>query len=127
MKRVHESLVVLPFLLKELDKPNVHRILDLLSHAIPKYDHAYNISVVGFGRKNQSVKKTYRRGNNVGNHLWIVRMNLTDAWIADYEMAKWYSNINDLSSTAQTSSNATAVRLNGQLLTICLFRFAPAL
>jgi len=65
-----------------LDKPNLHRLLELAMHTIPVYGHVHHISDLTYEHKHQSLKRAYHRANNhqKGNHHWAVRMEMYDQW-----------------------------------------------
>lgn len=107
--------------LSMLDKPNVYRIIELVVHTIPKYGHALHISDLVFEHNHKNVKNMYRRGNSDGNSIWVVQMNLINDWLDKVAMREWFKR------TERSQAGNLQVRLYEEVLTSCLFKFAPAL
>jgi len=90
-----------------LDKPNLHRLLELVVHTIPMYGHAHNISDLTFEHKHQSLKRAHHRANNheKSNHHFSVRAELFDVWRARVTGAYYR-----LSSSESTEEVTVAAR-----------------
>jgi len=64
-----------------LDVPNLHRLLELTIHTLPRYGHIRNVSDLTFEHKHQSLKRSFHRGGgNQANHNWSLQSDLTDEW-----------------------------------------------
>jgi len=81
LQKVNDFYIAHPGLGGLLDVPNLHRLLELTIHTIPRYGHIRNVSDLTFEHKHQSLKRTYHRGGgNQENHNWAVESDITDEW-----------------------------------------------
>jgi len=65
---------------KVLDVPNLHRLLELVIHTVPKYGHVRHISDLTFEHKHQALKSAYQRGSNQEPGNWALRTDLMEQW-----------------------------------------------
>jgi len=65
-----------------LDRPNIHRLLELTVHTVPLYGHIHHVADLTFEHKHQGLKQAYQRANNheASNHHWGFTMDLFDCW-----------------------------------------------
>jgi len=65
-----------------MDRPNIHRLLELVVHTVPLYGHIHHVADLTFEHKHQGLKQAYQRANNhdESNHHWGFRMDLLDSW-----------------------------------------------
>jgi len=65
-----------------LDRPNIHRLLELTVHTVPLYGHIHHVADLTFEHKHQGLKQAYQRANNreAKNHHWGFSMDLYDCW-----------------------------------------------
>jgi len=81
LREVNDFHIAHPTLGRLLDVPNLHRLLELTIHTIPRYGHIRNVSDLTFEHKHQSLKRSYNRGGgNQENHNWAVQSDITDEW-----------------------------------------------
>ena len=53
-----------------LDKPNLHRIIELTMHTIPLYHHTRHVSDLFFEKKHRSLKRSIERAKQTDNNEW---------------------------------------------------------
>jgi len=63
-----------------LDKPNLHRLRELVIHTLPKFGHVRHISDLTYEHKHQALKKGYQRGNNTENNNFALRTDVYQNW-----------------------------------------------
>jgi len=56
-----------------LDKPNVHRLLELYVHTVPAFGHARQVSELTFERAHQPLKRIWEQHNGKNRHYSMVR------------------------------------------------------
>lgn len=84
MNKVHTCITSGVIVASVMDKPNFHRLIELVVHTIPRFGHARFVSDLTFEHKQKNLKKLYRRGNNMGyNHLWSITPELFEKWTTD--------------------------------------------
>lgn len=66
---------------KELDKPNLHRLLELYVHTIPLYRHARNIGEMVFENFHQCLKRSLRRNTHHDKHISAVENVILADWL----------------------------------------------
>ena len=67
-----------------MDKPNLHRLLELFVYTIPTYGHVRNISEMGFEEFHQKLKPMLKRGTHHNKHLMSVESLLVNDWISRF-------------------------------------------
>lgn len=77
---VHEVCVSHPNLGEELDKPNLHRILELAFHTIPVFGCARNVSEMTFEGAHQPLKRVLERTTHHEAHVSAVNHSLCHDW-----------------------------------------------
>ena len=65
---------------KRLDKPNIHRVLELYQSTIPNYSHALFTLDMGFEHNHQPLKSSLLRNTNINCHLSAVYQSLGSDW-----------------------------------------------
>ena len=71
-----------PCLKPFLDKPNVHRLLELAVHTIPVYSHALLVAEMMFESGHQLFKHSLSKSTNPSAHLYASRLNLARDWLS---------------------------------------------
>ena len=65
---------------QELDKLNVHRLVELFHHSIPRYGHVSNFDELAFESSHQPLKRAMERSNRNRGHLYSMRATLANEW-----------------------------------------------
>ncbi len=86
---------------KELDKPNLHRLLELYISSIPLFGHVRNFSELVFEHFHQSLKSRIRQKTHLDKHITAVEAVLFEDWLGRLhnalEMATIQGNANSSS------------------------------
>ena len=72
--KIHGSLS------KLIDKPNIHRLLELVTHTIPILSHCHLISEMLFESAHQPLKFSLSRNSNKNGHIYAVDLVLSKDW-----------------------------------------------
>ena len=64
----------------ELDKPNLHRVVELYHHSIPRYGHMSVIDELKFEAAHQPLKRSLSRSNHKHGHNYSIRNTLANEW-----------------------------------------------
>jgi len=67
--------------LKIIDKPNVHRVLELYIHTIPAFGHVRHIQELTFEHMHQSLKRIWEKHNSSEQHIAAVKESLFNDYI----------------------------------------------
>ncbi|MEM1283339.1 MAG: hypothetical protein AAGG81_07280 [Chlamydiota bacterium] len=65
-----------------IDKPNVHRLLELTIHTIPLFSHALFISEMVFEGAHQPLKFSVSRSSNPNAHMYATQLILIRDWLS---------------------------------------------
>jgi hypothetical protein len=65
---------------KYLNKPNVHRLLELYTHTIPAFGHSRHVQELLFETAHQPLKRAISRSNQRDPHLAAVTATLANDW-----------------------------------------------
>jgi hypothetical protein len=65
---------------KHLNKPNVHRLIELYSHAIPSFGHCRHVQELLFETAHQPLKRAITCSNQRDPHISAVTSTLTNDW-----------------------------------------------
>ena len=65
---------------KELDKPNLHRLLELYTHSIPALGHVRNFNELVFECAHQPLKRTMAGSNFHDSHIQGIDHAIADDW-----------------------------------------------
>jgi hypothetical protein len=65
---------------KHLNKPNVHRLLELYTHTIPAFGHCKHVQELLFETAHQPLKRAIARSNQRDPHLSAVTATLANDW-----------------------------------------------
>ena len=65
---------------KELDKPNIHRLVELYQHSIPTFGHPSVFDELIFEAAHQPLKKALSRSNYKQGHLYAMRSVISNEW-----------------------------------------------
>lgn len=104
VKKVNDCLISGVTAAVALDKPNLHRLLELVMHTIPRFGHARFVSDWTSEHKHKDLKPLYRRGNNLGyNHVWSFTQELFDFWKTDLAYAFRESELENISAPVKPS------------------------
>ncbi len=68
----------------ELDKPNLHRLLELYVTTIPTYGHARNISEMVFETFHQRLKRNLKKSTHLNKHIVSVENVLINDWLSRF-------------------------------------------
>ena len=79
VKRVCASY---PWLKAHIDKPNVHRLLELSVHTLPIFAHVLLIAELVFEGAHQPFKKALGRSSNGNAHIYASHMILSRDWLS---------------------------------------------
>ena len=71
-----------PWLKMHLDKPNVHRLLELSVHTVPLYGHALLVAEMIFEAHHQQFKSDMSSSSNQNAHVYASRLELVRDWLA---------------------------------------------
>lgn len=70
-----------PELKVHLDRPNVHRLLELAVHTIPLYSHASFVAEMVFESAHQPLKASLGRSTNPNAHIYATQVILARDWL----------------------------------------------
>lgn len=76
-----------------LDKPNLHRLPELVVHSIPIYRHCNFFSDSLFEAKHQRMKRNYHRNKNEDRNVWAVHADAIYEW--KEKLARVYIKLDD--------------------------------
>ena len=65
---------------KHLNKPNVHRLLELYTHTIPSFGHCRHVQELLFETAHQPLKRAISRSNQRDPHISAVTATLANDW-----------------------------------------------
>mgnify|MGYP003438799006 FL=1 len=65
---------------KYLNKPNVHRLLELYTHTIPAFGHSRHVQELLFETAHQPLKRAISRSNQRDPHIHAVTATLANDW-----------------------------------------------
>lgn len=80
-KGVHRYSKSHPSLIKNIDRPNVHRLLELAIHTIPNYSHVSFICELVFEAAHQPLKFFLSRNHSADSHIHAVHSILAKDWL----------------------------------------------
>ena len=63
---------------RELDKPNVHRVVELYHHSVPRYGHVCVFDELSFEAAHQPLKRGLGRSNHQLGHMYSMRAVLAN-------------------------------------------------
>ena len=69
-----------PALCPVLDKPNVHRLVELYMHSIPRLGHVKTFDELQFEAFHQPLKRALARSNHHNGHVYSMRMVIANEW-----------------------------------------------
>ena len=64
----------------ELDKPNIHRLVELYHHSVPRYGHVRNFDELPFEAAHQPLKRALGRSNNRKGHIFAIQRVIANKW-----------------------------------------------
>ena len=70
-----------PHLACHIDRPNMHRILELAYHTIPLYNHIRFICELVFESSHQPLKFYLSRNHSLNSHIYAVQLVLAKDWM----------------------------------------------
>lgn len=70
-----------PSLSSYIDRPNIHRLLELVHHTIPRYNHISYFCELVFESSHQPLKKFLSRNHTLNSHVYAVQLNLAKDWL----------------------------------------------
>ena len=73
--RSHPNLAV------HVDKPNTHRLLELVQHTIPLFNHVAFICELVFESAHQPLKYFLSRNHTLGSHIYAIQLVLAKDWL----------------------------------------------
>jgi hypothetical protein len=65
---------------RTLNKPNVHRLLELYAHTLPAFGHVGHFQELLFETAHQPLKRGIKRSNNRDPHIYAVQAVLANDW-----------------------------------------------
>ena len=65
---------------KNLNKPNVHRLVELYTHTIPSFGHCRHVQELLFETAHQPLKRAITRSNQRDPHISAVTGTLANDW-----------------------------------------------
>ena len=77
---VNDLCALHPRVRSELDKPNIHRFLELYVHSLPKVRHIALIQELILESGHQPLKKAFKRSNHHNAHEFAINRVLADDW-----------------------------------------------
>lgn len=80
-KAVHKYCKSYPSLAGHIDRPNVHRLLELAIHTIPNYNHLCYICELVYESAHQPLKYFLSRNHTSGSHLNALHHILAKDWL----------------------------------------------
>lgn len=81
VKSVHTYCKSYPTLSSHIDRPNVHRLLELVIHTIPAYNHVSYICELVYESAHQPLKFYLSRNHSANSHIYAVQLILAKDWI----------------------------------------------
>ena len=69
-----------PDLRRYLDKPNLHRVVELFHHSVPRYGHISVFDELPFEAAHQPLKRALGRSNNAEGQIYSMRCILSNDW-----------------------------------------------
>ena len=99
VKAVNEYNKSYPGLAFQVDKPNIHRVLELFQHTVPLFNHLVFICELVFESAHQPLKYFLSRNHTLGSHIYAVQLVLAKDWLVRLSCL-WniYSDINETTS-----------------------------
>ena len=64
-----------------IDRPNIHRLIELVFHTIPLFNHLIYICELVFESSHQPLKFQLSRNNTLNSHVFAVHRNLAKDWL----------------------------------------------
>jgi len=98
---------------KIIDKPNVHRVLELYVHTIPAFGHVRHVQELTFEHMHQSLKRIWEKHNASELHLDVVKESLFNDYIHRLFQARKRALSQDTSSD-NTALNDILKLLHGR-------------
>ena len=82
---------------KAIDKPNIHRLVELYYHSIPRFGHVSLFQELVLEGGHQPLKKGIQRSNNHNPHLHAMTRHLADDWMKRVGDKTWaFSNLKQM-------------------------------
>ena len=81
VKSVNKFYESFPSLACHVDRPNAHRLLELVSHTIPTFNHIAYICELVFESAHQPLKYFLSRNHTLHSHIYSVHLNLAKDWL----------------------------------------------
>ena len=81
IKSVDKFVRNYPLLACHIDRPNVHRLLELTTHTIPLYNHMRYICELVFESSHQPLKFFLSRNHSLNSHVYAVQLVLAQDWM----------------------------------------------
>ena len=99
VKAVNEYNKIYPGLAVHVDKPNIHRVLELFQHTVPLFNHLVFICELVFESAHQPLKYFLSRNHTLGSHIYAVQLVLAKDWLVRLSCL-WniYRDINETTS-----------------------------
>lgn len=85
-KSVHRYCKSNPSLARHIDRPNVHRLLELSIHTIPNFNHLGYICELVYESAHQPLKYFLSRNHTAGSHIYALQLILAKDWL----VRLWY-------------------------------------
>ena len=64
----------------DLDKPNVHRMIELYQHTLPRFGHMPTVDELPFEAAHQPLKRALSRSNHKDGHVFATKSVLANDW-----------------------------------------------
>lgn len=81
VKAVDKFNATCPSLASYVDRPNTHRLLELVFHTIPAFNHLAYICELVFESAHQPLKFFLSRNHTLNSHIYSVQLNLAKDWL----------------------------------------------
>ena len=116
VKSVDEVCSRSPQSKQQMDKPNLHKLLELHVHTIPAFGHVREITELVFELAHQPLKRCIARSNNRMSHLFAVEHCVANDWqgrlaaLQNYlspHLSDTVPNFRDSSKTSEYIPNET--------------------
>ena len=93
-----------------IDLPNVHRLLELVTHSIPRYSHAQLFSEMLFESSHQPLKFALSRNTNKNSHIYAINLVLTNDWFTRISHV-WLQYVNKTNESDKRWYELSLIRL----------------